>query len=299
MSGLQEIIMTTDVGLIYGLVAVGIYLTFRTINFADMTCDGSFVFGSSVCATLIQGGASPGIAMLFATIVGGISGLFTGILNVYCKISDLLSGIIVAFMLYSINLKVMGGMPNITLNDLELSMNSCAILAIIVPLTVLLVYLLFTDFGLALRSIGYNKRFSEVMGININAMKFFGLILSNALIGLGGAMFTQYQGFCDVSQGKGTLIAGLAAVIIGEKVFRFKRAGFFILACIAGSILYRFFIMLALHSDFMHIETQDINLVAGAIIIVMMLIRKDQKLQQSGNAILMQKNLRFTKQKEE
>ena len=299
MFGLQEVIMTADVGVIYGLVAVGVYLTFRTINFADMTCDGSFVFGSSVCAALLQGGISPGIAMLFATIAGGIAGLFTGILNVYCKISDLLSGIIIAFMLYSINLKVMGGLPNITLNDLELSMNSYTILAIVLPLAVLLVYLLFTDFGLALRSIGYNKRFSEVMGININAMKFFGLILSNALIGLGGAMFTQYQGFCDVSQGKGTLIAGLAAVIIGEKVFRFKKAGLFILACIAGSILYRFFIMLALHSDFMKIETQDINLVAGTIIIVMMLIRKERELKQSSNGLAMPKNLRFTKQKEE
>ena len=299
MFGLQEVIMTTDVGLIYGLVAVGVYLTFRTINFADMTCDGSFVFGSSVCVALIQGGASTFTAMVLATIAGGIAGVFTGILNIYCKISDLLSGIIIAFMLYSINLKVMGGMPNITLNDLDLSMNSWFILLIILSISILLVYLLFTDFGLALRAIGYNKRFSEVMGININAMKFFGLILSNALIGLGGAMFTQYQGFCDVSQGKGTLIAGLAAVIIGEKVFRFKKAGFFIFACIAGSILYRFFIMLALHSDFMHIETQDINLVAGTIIIVMMLIRKERKLSYTSDTLLSPKNLNFTKQKEE
>ncbi len=298
MSGWQEVIMTTDVGLIYGLVAVGVYLTFRTINFADMTCDGSFVFGSSVCATLIHGGVSPYIAMLVATLAGGIAGLFTGILNIYCKISDLLSGIIVAFMLYSINLKVMGGLPNITLNDMELSMNSYIILATILPLATFLVYLLFTDFGLALRSIGYNKRFSEVMGININMMTFFGLILSNALIGLGGAMFTQYQGFCDVSQGKGTLIAGLAAVIIGEKVFRFKKAGFFILACIAGSILYRFFIMLALHSDFMQIETQDINLVAGAIIIAMMLIRKERKIKNIIDNLSLQKNLRFTVREE-
>lgn len=297
MFGLQEVIMTADVGLIYGLVAVGVYLTFRTINFADMTCDGSFVLGSSVCAALIQGGASPCVAMLLAMIAGGIAGLCTGILNVYCKISDLLSGIIVAFMLYSINLKVMSGMPNITLNDMELSMNSYVILAIVVPLAILLVYLLFTDFGLALRSIGYNKRFSEVMGININVMKFFGLIVSNALVGLGGAMFTQYQGFCDISQGKGTLIAGLAAVIIGEKVFRFKKAGFFILACIAGSILYRFFIMIALHSDFMKIETQDINLVAGAIIIAMMLIRKERESQANIN-VDTRKKLQFTKQKE-
>ena len=114
MIDLQEILMTTDIGLIYGLVAIGIYLTFRTINFADMTCDGSFVYGSSVCAMLIQYGINQYIAMIIALLAGGIAGLFTGILNVYCKISDLLSGIIVAFMLYSINLKVMGGMPNIT-----------------------------------------------------------------------------------------------------------------------------------------------------------------------------------------
>ena len=109
-------------------------------------------------------------------------------------------------------------------------------------------------------------------------------------------MFTQYQGFCDVSQGKGTLIAGLAAVIIGEKVFRFKKAGFFILACIAGSILYRFFIMLALHSDFMHIETQDINFVAGAIIIVMMLTHKERKLHYTNDPLLAPKKLSLTKQ---
>ncbi len=297
MLGLQEVIMTTDIGLIYGLVAVGVYLTFRTINFADMTCDGSFVFGSSVCAALIQCGISPYIAMVFATIAGGVAGLCTGILNIYCKISDLLSGIIVAFMLYSINLKVMGGMPNITLNDLDLSMNSWTIIALMLPLSALLVYLLFTDFGLALRSVGYNKKFSEIMGININAMKFFGLILSNALIGLGGAMFTQYQGFCDVSQGKGTLIAGLAAVIIGENVFKFKKAGYVILACIAGSILYRFFIMLALHSDFMRVETQDINLVAGAIIIAMMLVRKERE-SQADVSIEVRKKLLFTKKED-
>lgn len=277
MLGLSEIVMTADIGLIYSLVAIGVYLTFRTINFADMTCDGSFVFGGSVCAILIQNGVNPYVAMSCATIAGGIAGLCTGILNIYCKISDLLSGIIIAFMLYSINLKVMGGMPNITLNDLDLSMNSYIILMIVVPLAALLVYLLFTDLGLALRSIGYNKSFSEIMGISINAMKFLGLILSNALIGLGGAMFTQYQGFCDVSQGKGTLIAGLAAVIIGENVLKFKKAGYVVLACIAGSILYRFFIMLALHSDLMKIETQDINLVAGATIITMMLLRKEKK----------------------
>ena len=274
MLGLQELFMTVDMGLIYGLVAVGVYLTFRTINFADMTCDGSFVFGSSVCATMIQGGSSPLIAMVCAALAGGVAGLSTGILNTCCRISDLLSGIIVAFMLYSINLKVMGGVPNITLMDTEFALSSIDIVTIILPITLLLIYLLFTDYGLSMQAVGYNKRFSEVMGINGKGVTLFGLILSNALIGLGGAMFTQYQGFCDISQGKGTLIAGLAAVIIGENVFKFKRAGYVIISCIAGSILYRIFIMLALHSDFMKIDTQDINLVAGGIIIAMLILRK-------------------------
>jgi putative ABC transport system permease protein len=276
MIDLQEILMTTDIGLIYGLVAIGIYLTFRTINFADMTCDGSFVFGSSVCAMLIQCGANQYIAMIIALFAGGIAGLLTGILNVYCKISDLLSGIIVAFMLYSINLKVMGGLPNITLTDLDNQMTSSMIISIVIPISLIIVYLIFTNLGLALRAVGYNKTFSQIMGINQNIMTLCGLFISNALIGLGGAMFTQYQGFCDISQGKGTLIAGLAAVIIGENFFKFQKAGFLIISCVAGSILYRFFIMIALHSDFMQIETQDLNIVAGLIIIAMMLIRKER-----------------------
>ena len=276
MLELQEILITTDIGLIYGLVAIGIYLTFRTINFADMTCDGSFVFGSSICAVLIQCGINQYIAMIIALFAGGIAGLLTGILNVYCKISDLLSGIIVAFMLYSINLKVMGGMPNITLTDLENQMTSPMIISIVIPISLIIIYLIFTNFGLALRAVGYNKTFSNIMGINKNTMTLCGLFISNALIGLGGAMFTQYQGFCDISQGKGTLISGLAAVIIGENFFKFSKAGLLIISCLAGSILYRFFIMIALHSDFMHIETQDLNIVAGLIIVAMMLIRKEK-----------------------
>ena len=274
MLNIQEVLMTLDIGLIYGLVAIGIYLTFRVINFADMTCDGSFVFGSSVCAMLIQNGASPCLAMISAFIAGGIAGLCTGILNVYCKISDLLSGIIVAFMLYSINIKVMGGVPNITLMDSEFNNT---LWLIVLPITAVIIYLLFTDFGLALRSVGYNKKFSEISGINIKAMTFIGLILSNALIGLGGALFTQYQGFCDVSQGKGSLVAGLAAVIIGENIFRFKKIPFMIIACVVGSIMYRGFIMVALQTSYLNIETQDINLVIGLMIIAMMLIKKEKE----------------------
>lgn len=277
MITVQEILMTFDVGLIYGLVAIGIYLTFRTINFADMTCDGTFVFGSSVYATLIEGGISPYLAMLISLIAGSVAGLATGILNVCGKISDLLSGIIIAFMLYSINLKVMGGIPNITFMDLDFSISTFQLLSIIIVIAGIIVYILFSDFGLALRSTGYNMRFSEIAGINLNLMTFAALVLGNGLIGLGGALFTQYQGFCDVSQGKGTLVAGLAAVIIGEKLFRFKKAPFIIFACIVGSIMYRFFIMLALHSSFLNIETQDINLVTGIIIISMMLIQKGKE----------------------
>ncbi|MBR1480275.1 MAG: hypothetical protein IJ599_05330 [Alphaproteobacteria bacterium] len=271
----QELLMTLDVGLIYGLVAIGIYLTFRTINFADMTCDGSFVFGSSICAVLVQGGISPSIAALAALLGGALAGFCTGILNIRCKISDLLSGIIVAFMLYSVNLKVMGNLPNITFVE-DISPSTPQLLLLIICIAATFVYLLFTDFGLGLRAVGYNKRFSEISGINTNAMTLIGLILSNAMIGLGGALFTQYQGFCDVSQGKGTLVAGLAAVIIGERICKFRNIPFAIFACLAGSVMYRVFIMLALHSSFLHIETQDINLVAGGIIILMMLVRRER-----------------------
>ncbi|MDR1475750.1 MAG: hypothetical protein LBI20_00315 [Holosporales bacterium] len=281
MIAIQEILTSIDVGLIFGIVAIGIYLTFRTINFADLTCDGSFALGASVSATLIVNGANPYLASIISLISGGIAGLLTGILNIKFKIADLLSGIIIAFMLYSVNLRIMGNSPNITFAESDsIFASSCVsftIFSIILCLTLIIVYLLFSRFGLRLRAIGYNKQFAAISGININSMTIAGVSSSNALIALGGSLFSQYQGFCDISQGFGTLVIGLTSVVIGEKIFSFKKEPLLIFSCVLGSILYRIFINVALHGNSLGIGTQDLNLITGLITIVAMLIRKKYK----------------------
>ncbi|MDR1475172.1 MAG: hypothetical protein LBI30_01465 [Holosporales bacterium] len=264
----QELLTCFEIGIIFGSVAVGVYLTFRTINFADLTCDGSFVLGAAVSAVLIKNGVDPYLSLFCSVLLGGVAGLLTGILNVKFGITDLLSGIIVAFMLYSVNLRVMGNSPNITFVSSENTF------LITFPLALCLICLLSSGFGLKLRAIGYNKQFALTVGTNVELMTIIGLMLSNAMISLGGGLFSQYQGFCDVSQGVGALVTGLASVVIGEKVLPFKKEPFIVLSCIAGSILYRVFINIALHSDLLAIRTQDFNLITGVIIILIMIKRK-------------------------
>ena len=273
MSG-AEIIASLEIGLIYGMVAIGIYLTFRIIDFPDLTCDGSFVFGAAASAVALKMGVDPWLTLGIATLAGGLAGLATGILNVYFRVSNLLAGILVAFMLYSINLKVMGNIPNIAL------INEPTIFSVLHPLAILAIvaliiwlitsYILTTDFGLALRSIGQNPKIAAVYGVRISLMTIAGLVLSNALIGLGGGLFTQHQGFVDVSQGVGTVIIGLAAVMIGEKLLRFRSILFGILCCLLGSIIYRLVIALALNSEWLGLETTDLNLITGLIVIAIM-----------------------------
>ncbi|MDR0632403.1 MAG: hypothetical protein LBF54_04185 [Holosporaceae bacterium] len=271
MLTLQEISAAVEIGLIYGILAMGIYLTFRTINFPDLSCDGSFVTGAAISSVMIKSGCDPYLALLIAALGGGLAGIFTGILNVYMKIEDLLSGIIVAFALYSVNLRIMGTSPNLTLVD-EITIFSggnslliaCAVT--VVPVA-FFTYLLNTDFGLGLRSIGQNRQLASASGVNVNAMLIFGLAVSNAMVGMCGATFTQYQGFCDVSQGIGSLVVGLTSVIIGEKLL--NRFNVFV-ACVVGSIAYRIFIAFAINSDVLGLKTQDLNLITGLLIIFTM-----------------------------
>jgi putative ABC transport system permease protein len=210
MIGLQELLTSLDIGLLFGIAAIGIYLTFRTINFSDLTCDGSFVLGASVSAALIKHGFGPYFALLISLLSGGIAGSFTGLLNVKCKITDLLSGIIVAFMLYSINIKILGNSPNITLIDhitLFSNKNTTLVaISITMALTLGLIWLMLSNFGLKLRAIGHNKSSATVFGINVNSMTIIGLIISNAMIATAGGLLSQYQGFCDISSGTGTLV---------------------------------------------------------------------------------------------
>ena len=270
--------MSLDLGLIYGIIAIGIYLSFRILNFTDLTCDGSFVLGAATSGILIKLGFSPILAIMMACLAGGCAGLVTAFLNLRFKISDLLSGILVAFMLYSLNLRIMGGQPNLVLFDnktIFTGLNSLYILSIIsISIILLIAYLLQTDFGLGLRSVGQNKKLAVNNGISIPKMTFIGLALCNGLIAFGGGLFSQHQEFSDIGSGFGTIIIGLASIIIGEKCFQKRSLSLAILSCVFGSILYRLFISIALHSDALGLESCDLNLITGLLITSIMILSR-------------------------
>lgn len=270
---LSELIMSLELGLIYGIVGMGIYLTFRIIDFPDLTCDGSFVLGAAISSVLIKAGVDPFLSLVFALMGGALAGALTGILNSFFKVTDLLAGILVAFMLYSINLHVMNGTPNISLlmsPTIFITNNLVVLGGIAVILIALFSYLLNTDLGLSIRAVGQNKRLCLNGGVNVKWMVILGVAMGNALIAMGGALFSQQQGFTDISAGIGTIIAGFAAVIIGERILPFRSMWIKLLSCIVGSIVYRIVTGLALHAEFLNLKSYDFNLIAGLLIIIIM-----------------------------
>jgi putative ABC transport system permease protein len=275
--GINELLISVEIGLIYALVSLGIYITFMLIKFPDLTCDGSFILGAATCGVLISLGYSPIFAIFCAIFAGALAGMLTAILTLYFKVADLLSGILVAFMLYSINLRIMGK-PNIVLIDSATIFSNLPAFWVIGVMVLLvfvgLGYLFLTDFGLGLRSMGKNRILAENSGINLSLMTIIVLGLGNALIAMGGAVFAQYQGFADVNAGLGSLIIGFASIVIGEKLLPYKSIWVRILACVVGSVLYRILIGLALHIDFLGLQTQDLNLITGLLIIIIMVLPK-------------------------
>ncbi|GHA00911.1 hypothetical protein DC083_03215 [Ignatzschineria ureiclastica] len=270
---ISELVMSLELGLIYGIVGMGIYLTFRIIDFPDLTCDGSFVLGAAISSILIKAGVDPFISLIFALMGGALAGALTGILNSFFKVTDLLAGILVAFMLYSINLHVMNGTPNISLlmsPTIFITNNLVVLGGIAVVLIALFTFLLNTDIGLSLRAVGQNKRLCMNGGVSVKWMIILGVAMGNALIAMGGALFSQQQGFTDISAGVGTIISGFAAVIIGERILPFRSIWIKLLSCIVGSIVYRIVTSLALHAEFLHLKSYDFNLVAGLLIIIIM-----------------------------
>ncbi|MDR1595852.1 MAG: hypothetical protein LBR91_02915, partial [Puniceicoccales bacterium] len=220
----------------------------------------------------------PWFALAIATIGGALAGLTTAVIHIFFKISSMLSGILSAFMLYSINLRVMGGIPNIALTNAKTIFPDTnpmpILLSICLAVTAILIYLFATDFGLGIRSVGQSKTVAANYGVNTQLATTIVLMLSNALIGLSGAIFNQQQCFADVSQGTGTLIIGLAAVMIGEKILHSRSCFVLIPACVVGSIVYRLFIGFALHSEFFGLETRDLNLLTGLLIVIAMAMPK-------------------------
>ena len=277
---------TLEIGLIYGLVAMGVYLTFRILDFPDLTVDGSFTLGAAVTATLIVTGFNPYLSTLLGTLAAASAGLVTAWLNLRFNILHLLASILTMTALYNINLRVMGK-PNVALimeptvlTPFEslgipamymkvIFVGFCAIIA-----GLLVAWFLYTQYGLAMRAVGSNKRMAQANGIVVNEKVYVGLALSNGLVGLAGALFAQTNGFADSTMGIGTIVVGLAAVIIGESLFGSRSLLIIVMSCILGSILYRLAVSMALNSDFLGFQASDLNLITAVLVTLSLIFPK-------------------------
>lgn len=268
-------------GLIYALVALGVLISFRILDFPDLTADGSFPLGGAVCGISMVAGFDPWLATLFGALAGACAGVVTAWLHVSLKILQLLASILVMVALYSINLRIMGA-PNIPLlgeetvysafiNDANSYwMRPMVILVVVILAKFFLDWFFATETGLSVRATGANLRMAQAQGVNTAKMTIIGMAVSNALIALGGALFVQTQGGADISIGIGTIVIGLAAVIIGETLIPAKRMMWITLSVLLGAILYKFFIQLALSNDALRqigFGPQDLNLITALLVV--------------------------------
>jgi putative tryptophan/tyrosine transport system permease protein len=255
----SAVVDSLESGLVWACVALGVFVTFRILAFPDLTVEGSFPAGAAVAATLIFRGFDAVLATLLAIVAGMLAGLVTGLLHTRRGINDILAGILVTTALYSVTLVVMDRPNTPLLGQVTVYERVYALLGvsgtwprigllliIALLLALALNWLLHTDLGLALRAVGANPAMAEALGIRADNMRVFGLVLANGLVGLAGALVAQLQGFADVGMGVGTLVAGLAAIIIAEAVFGARRTLWALLALLAGSFAYRFIIAVAL-----------------------------------------------------
>ena len=267
-----------EIGFVYALVALGVFLSFRVLNFPDLTVDGSFPLGAAVASSAIVAGFDPYLGTLMALLAGALAGLVTAVLNVRFGILHLLASILTMIALFSINLRIMGR-PNIALlteptvltplEPLGLWMPVLKVLAmgaVALVAALLLVRFLASDYGLAMRATGANPRMAQAQGVRTGPTILVGMALSNALVALAGALFAQTAGFADISIGTGTIVVGLAAVIVGETILPSRHIGVVVLACLVGSILYRLAVALALNSDVLGLTASDLNLVTAVLV---------------------------------
>lgn len=268
-----------EIGLIFALVALGVLISFRILDFPDLTADGSFPLGGAVAATLIAGGHDPWLACGVAALAGAASGWLTAWLNVRLGILQLLASILVMIALYSINLRIMGA-PNMPLIgsptifspligdnfDIAWQVQPAVLAALIVAAKLGLDVFFASQAGLAMRATGANARMARAQGIATERMVLAGMALSNALIAVAGALYVQTQGGADVSMGVGTIVVGLAAVIIGETLLPSRTMWVITLATVLGALLYRLLIALALNADFIGLQAQDLNLITALLV---------------------------------
>lgn len=266
-------------GLIWGLMAIGVYITYRILDVADLTVDGSIATGGAVAAMMILSGCNVWVALLTAFAVGMLAGLATGVFHTLMGIPAILSGILTQLALYSINLRIMGNKANtpISVNKFELIVSSRnvrtlspenPILTLVIFAVVLIAVLYWffgTECGCSLRATGANRSMARALGINTDVGTVLGLMLSNGIVSLSGALLAQYQGFADVGMGRGAIVIGLAAVIIGEVVFSkiFRNFALRLLAVVIGAILYYLVIQVVL---WLGLNTNDLKLLTALIV---------------------------------
>ena len=268
-------------GVLWGIMVLGVYITYRLLSISDLTVDGSFALGGCVCATLIINyDVNPVLALVIAALAGMLAGAVTGIFHTVLEIPAILAGILTQISLWSVNLRIMGGKSNLPLLKLEtlisgvsdrLSLTQAQASMIVGVITALaLIWFLYwffgTEVGSALRATGYNEDMIRALGVNTGTMKLFGLMLANGLVSLSGALVCQHQKYADINMGRGAIVIGLAAIVIGEVLMsRVINFGMKLLSVVVGSIVY--FIIRALVLDF-GLNTNDMNLFTALFVAV-------------------------------
>ena len=275
-----------SLGLIWGIMATGVYITYKILEVSDLSVDGSFCTGGAVCAMLMISGQNVLVALLGAILAGMLAGFITGLLHTKCGIPAILSGILTQMMLYSVNLAIMGMKANVALNvnryDLLVSMrylkdvekglrpfyqHPLFVVGLLVLGIVALLYWFFgTELGSAIRATGANGNMAQAQGINTSFNKVLGLAISNGLVALSGALLTQYNGFASIDMGQGAIVVGLAAIVIGQSLFSriFRNFGLKLLAVTLGSVLYQVVIQAVV--SLLDINTNYLKLLSALIV---------------------------------
>ena len=271
--------------LIWGIMAIGVYLTFRVLDIADLTVDGTMCTGGAVCIMMMLNGHNVWISLLVATLAGMAAGLLTGVFHTFMGIPAILAGILTQLSLYSVNLKIMGK-ANQAINvdkynilvslrrikNVPITQNTILIVALFIIVVIAVLYWFFgTELGCSLRATGCNANMSRAQGINTNFCKVLGLMISNGLVALSSALLAQYQGFADVNMGRGAIVIGLAAVIIGEAIFSriFRNFALKLLSVAFGSILYYLVLQTVI---WMGIDTDLLKLLSAFVVAIFLAI---------------------------
>lgn len=278
-------------GLIWGIMAIGIYVTYKILDIADLTVDGSLCTGGATCVILLVNGCPMWLALICSILAGMLAGLITGILITKLKIPAILAGILTQLALYSINLHIMGfGTTSFSKSNLPISVDKYSLLVssryvrelslrnpiiitiLFVIIVIAILYWFFgTELGCSIRATGANQFMARSQGINTDKTKVIGLVISNSLVALSGALLSQYQGFADINMGRGAIVIGLAAVIIGEQIFDkvFKNFALKLFACVLGAIIYYLVIQFVLK---LGLSTDDLKMLTAIVVAIFLAI---------------------------